>query len=177
MIAGNARTLCLVAGFTACLAGALAQSLQESVAKQRCASPPLSIAILEGKPVNIQQMKGQVVLLDFMTTTCPTCKRASSGLETLYQEMGAKGFRPVAIALDTGSVDTLRAYRQEHRLTFAIGTAPREDVGRYLSHPADKPLMVPTLVLLDRRGKVCSVEVGWKGEDALRASVLRLLAE
>jgi hypothetical protein len=98
-------------------------------------------------------------------------------LEKLDQEMAAKGFRAVAIALDTGSVDTLRAYRQEHRLTFTIGAAPREDVGRYLSHLADKPLMVPTLVLLDRRGKVCSGEVGWKGEDALRGSVLKLLAE
>jgi hypothetical protein len=36
---------------------------------------------------------------------------------------------------------------------------------------------VPTIVLLDRRGRVYSVEVGWKGEDALRASVLKLLAE
>lgn len=95
----------------------------------------------------------------------------------MYRELGPKGFCPVGVALNVDSPAALKDYGQEHRLTFALGTTPRADVGIYLDHPADKPMMVPTLVLLDRRGRICSVEVGWKGEDALRASVLRLLAE
>jgi peroxiredoxin len=122
-------------------------------------------------------MKGKVVLLDFMSTVCPTCKLASAGLQRLYRELGPKGFFPVGVALNVDSPAALKDYAQEHRLTFALGTAPRADVGSYLAHPADKPLIVPTIVLLDRRGRICYVEVGWKGEDALRASVLRLLAE
>jgi hypothetical protein len=56
-------------------------------------------------------------------------------------------------------------------------SSPRADVGICIHRPADKPLTVPTLVFLDLRERICSVEVGWKEEEALRAIVHRLLAE
>jgi peroxiredoxin len=132
---------------------------------------------LDGKSLKIQQMKGKVILVDFMTTVCPTCKVASAGLQKLYQELGSKGFCPIGVALNVASADALKDYAVEHGLTYSLGTTAREDVASYLNHPAGKPLLVPTIVLLDRRGRVCSVDVGWKGEDTLRASVLRLLSE
>ena len=142
----------------------------------RRSSPPLEVRTLDGGSLKIHQMKGKVVLVDFIITVCPTCKLASAGLQKLYQELGTKGFCPVGVA-NVESAAALRDYGQKHRVTCAFGSTPRADVGIYLDHPADKPMMVPTLVPLDRRGRICSVEVGWKGEAALRARVLKLLAE
>jgi peroxiredoxin len=169
--------LCTAIGFALCPWVTVAQQAGEPVVKNRRSSPPLDVRTLDGGSLNVRQLKGKVVLVDFMTTLCPTCKVASAGLQKLYLELGPKGFCPVGVALNVDSPAALKDYGQEHRLTFPLGTTPRAEVGSYLDHPADKPLMVPTLVLLDRRGRVCSVEVGWKGEDALRASVLKLLAE
>jgi len=137
----------------------------------------LEVRTLDGNTLKIHQMKGKVVLVDFMTTVCPTCKLASAALQKLYDELGVKGFCPVSIALDVGSAGALKAYGRKYRLTFTLATAKRGDVVRYLNHPLDRPLRVPTLILLDRRGRICTAEVGWKGEDALRASVLNVLAE
>jgi peroxiredoxin len=169
--------LCTAIALIFCPWATVAQQAGESTVTDRRPSPPLKVRTLDGKSLKVHQMKGKVVLVDFMTTVCPHCKMASAGLQKLYQELGPKGLCPVGVALNVDSPAALEDYVQEHRLTFALGTTPRADVGSYLDHPADKPLMVPTIVLLDRRGRVYSVEVGWKGEDALRASVLKLLAE
>jgi peroxiredoxin len=168
---------CTAIALAFCPWATVAPQAGEPAAKGRRPGPPIEVRTLDGGSLKVHQMKGKVVLVDFMTTVCPTCKVASAGLQKLYQELGPKGFCPIGVALNVDSPAALKDYGQEHRLTFPLGTTPRAEVGSYLDHPADKPLMVPTLVLLDRRGRVCSVEVGWKGEDALRASVLKLLAE
>ena len=143
----------------------------------RTRSPALEIGPVDGTLVRISELTGKVVLLDFMTTVCPTCKVASAGIQKLYEEFGGQGFRPVAIALNAGTPAPLAEYRREFGLTFPLGAVSREHVLAYLDHPADKPLYVPTIVLLDRRGRICSVEVGWRGEEALRAAVAKLLSE
>jgi peroxiredoxin len=137
----------------------------------------LEVRTADGKTLKIHQMTGKVILVDFMTTVCPACKMASAGLQRLYEELGAKGFYPVAVALNVDSTAALKDYRDEYRLTFPLGIASRTKVLSYLNHPADQPFMVPTLVLLDRKGRFRAIDVGWKGEDALRTRVFRLLAE
>jgi len=150
---------------------------QESVEVPAKPGPPPDIYTLGGKVLKVQSLKGKVVLLDFMTTTCPTCKMASASLQRLYLELGPKGFYPVAVALDVNSPTPLRNYGQEHGLTFTLGTALRSDVASYVQHPPDKPFLVPTLVLLDRKGRISAIEVGWKGEGQFRAAIVKLLAK
>jgi thiol-disulfide isomerase/thioredoxin len=138
-------------------------------------SPPLEVTTVDGGTVRIHRQPGKVVLVDFMTTTCPSCKEASAVIQLLYQELGRKGFLPVAVALDARAPSTLPAYRKAHGLTFPAGIAPLPDVVRYLNHPADKPILVPTLVLLDKHGRVIKKQVGWTGEHELRTAIAGLL--
>lgn len=156
---------------------AAAQPSGESGATKRKPGPPLEVRTLGGTTLNVQGMRGKVVLVDFMTTTCPTCKLASAGLQKLYQELESKGFRTVAVALNADSTAALGGYKREFGLTFPLGIVPLLDAVKYLEHPFDKPLLVPTLVLLDRRGRICSVQVGWNREETLRSSILKLLVE
>ncbi len=139
--------------------------------------PPLEVRTPDGKVLQVRSLKGRVVVLDFMTTVCPSCRMASAGLQKLYQELGPKGFCPVGIALNVDAPPALESYRREHRLTFTLGTAGRASVLDYLQHPPEKPFYVPTLVLLDRQGRIRAIEVGWKGEEALRTAVLKLLTK
>lgn len=172
------HVLTLACGIALLLSASPAMAQQTIAAsKERKPSPPLEVQTVDGKVVKVHQMHGKVILVDFMTTVCPTCKLASAGLQKLYRELGARGFSPVAVALNVDSAAPLKEYMREHEVTFTFGTAPRADVATYLSHPADKPMHVPTIVLLDRRGRICSIEVGWNGEEALRPQIVKLLAE
>jgi len=147
------------------------------ISDDRRKSPPLLVRTVEGRTVAVENQPGKVVLVDIMMTTCPSCKLASEGIQRLYQQLGRKGFLPVAIAVDQQAPNVLAFYRKVYGLTFPVGVSPREDILEYLRLPANKPLMVPTLVLLDKRGRICATQVGWIGEQELRAAVTKLLDE
>lgn len=140
-------------------------------------SPALQVHTDDGTTIDIHRLTGKVVLIDFMTTTCPSCRQASAGVERLYREFGGRGFLPVAVAIDPQGLLVLPMYRNLLQLTFPLGVVAREEVLRYLNHAANKPMMVPTLVLLDKRGRVWKKQVGWPGEDALRGEIGQLLGQ
>jgi peroxiredoxin len=137
---------------------------------------PLAVSTTAGV-IQVQDLRGHVVLMDFMTTVCPACKQASVGIQNVYAELQAKGLRVVGVALDANDPAALAPYAREFRLTFPLGTAPRADIVSYVRHPANRPFLVPTLVLLDRQGRFSAIDVGWTGEETLRARILELLAE
>ena len=140
-------------------------------------SPPLQVTTLDGQLLQIDKQAGKVVLVDFMTTTCPTCKKAAAGIQQLYREFGSKGFLPVALALDPQAANVLPIYRNLYELTFPVAVIARDDVLRYLAHPANKAMLVPTLVLLDKRGRIISKKVGWTGDQEMRSAIAGLLKE
>lgn len=140
-------------------------------------SPPLDVPTIDGKTIQVHKQPGKVVLVDFMTTSCPSCKKAAEAIQALYREFGDKGFLPVAIAMDPQASSMLPFYRNLYGLTFPIGTLERDEVIRYLDHPDGRPMYVPTLVLLDKQGRIFMKEVGWIGEEKLRSAVTRLLEQ
>lgn len=140
-------------------------------------SPPLKVQTLEGQVIEVHNQPGKVVLLDFMTTNCPSCKQASAGIQNLYKEFGGRGFLPVALAIDSQAARVLPMYRSLYGLTFPVGTLPREEAIKYLDHPADKPFYVPTLVLLDKRSRILKKQVGWTGEPEWRSAIAELLGQ
>lgn len=140
-------------------------------------SPPLKVRTLDGKTFAVHKQPGKVVLVDFMTTSCPSCKKAAEAIQALYREFGGKGFLPVGIAMDAQGSGMLPFYRNLYKLTFPLGTVDRDEAIRYLDHPAGRPLYVPTLVLLDKQGRILMKEVGWIGEEKLRSAVTRLLEQ
>jgi thiol-disulfide isomerase/thioredoxin len=171
-----ARVIVVVGVLAACPAGSAAQTAAIPDPPARLAGRPLVVSTLAGD-LRVDRLRGKVVLLDFMTTVCPACKRAAAGIEQVYLELRTKGFHPIGVALNEASPETAGQYALALGLTFGLATAPRAAVLEYVQHPADRPFLVPTLVLLDRQGRVCSIEVGWTGEQILRTRVLKLLSE
>jgi peroxiredoxin len=167
-----------LAGGLASLAPAQPQTAQGILdSSERRKSPALSIRTVDGQTLEVLKQRGKVVLVDVMMTTCPGCKMASEGIQRLYQQLGSKGFLPVAVAIDQRAPNVLAFYRNVHGLTFPVGVASRQEVLSFLSHPANKPLMVPTLVLVDKRGSISATRVGWTGEQEIRLAVTKLLEE
>lgn len=147
----------------------------ETPSSSMAKSPPLKVITIDGKMIEVHKQIGKVVLVDFMTTTCPSCRQASVAIQKMYRELGDKGFLPIAVGLDAQASSLLPFYRNSHDLTFPMGTLPRDSVLKYLDHPADKPLFVPILVLLDKDGRIAMKQVGWSGDQQLRSAVTKLI--
>jgi thiol-disulfide isomerase/thioredoxin len=135
--------------------------------------PGITKPEVEGKPAPVLKdappTKGKVVLLDFWTTWCGPCKTELPILEKLQKEFRAQGLVVLGINVDEDP-QTVAKYRTAAGLTYpSLQRTADDELLKSLSVNA-----FPTLVLIDRTGKVVSYEVGAKGEAGLRAALAKV---
>jgi peroxiredoxin len=95
-------------------------------------------------------------------------------MQALYTAYRAQGFIVVAIATDPGGRDTVAPFVQQYGLTVPVLLDPHNTVGERLQVAG-----IPTSYVLDKQGRIVSVEVGkrhWNRQE-FRRLLERLLAE
>ncbi|MEW8507806.1 MAG: TlpA disulfide reductase family protein [Candidatus Thiodiazotropha sp.] len=63
-------------------------------------APALRLLSMDDEMVDIESLKGKVVVVNFWATWCPPCRREMPSLEVLYQETKAQGV--VVLAVNIG---------------------------------------------------------------------------
>ncbi len=132
-------------------------------------APELKAKSIDGADFDLRELRGQVVLLDFWTTWCGPCKREFPVLQKLHDEFREAGLSVVGIDVDDDQ-GTLQEFVKSIGLPYPV-------VPLGSSHDLVTMLAVnafPTVVLIDREGKIVSYEVGARGEAALRADLAKL---
>jgi thiol-disulfide isomerase/thioredoxin len=130
--------------------------------------PGITKPDVEGKPApalkGAPPTVGKVVLLDFWTSWCGPCKRQFPIIEKLHKEFRSQGLVVLGVNVgeDKEAID-------KARLTYPSLQLDADD-------EALKSLSVhayPTLVLIDRTGKVALYDIGAKSEASLRAALAK----
>jgi cytochrome oxidase Cu insertion factor (SCO1/SenC/PrrC family) len=109
-------------------------------------APPLTgIALADGKKVDLADFRGKTVLLDFFSTSCPSCKRILPDVEEL-QEQG--GDRLQVLLVSTDPPEQLRSYlaAEDSRLLALV-----EDGTAHRAYGVDT---IPYLVVIDADGRI-----------------------
>lgn len=123
--------------------------------------------------LSLEDLQGSVVYLDFWASWCGPCRLSLPALDEIYQELAQRGLKVVAVSVDVveeDSLDFLKRYPVSYPIAIDTeGAVPREYAVNGM----------PSGYLIDRRGQVREVHVGFKRGDevALRASIEALLAE
>ncbi len=117
-------------------------------------APELAVQLVNGQQLLLSQLRGKVVVLEFLHTTCPHCQQSSALFERLYKELGPRGFQPVGVAFNDNAAQLVPDFVRQLGLTFPVGVAPRETVIEYLQHQMTKPLYVPQMIFVDRKGVI-----------------------
>jgi thiol-disulfide isomerase/thioredoxin len=117
-------------------------------------SPPFSIQRLNGPAVPLTQFQGKVVALAFIDTECPHCQHLTGVLNAIAKEYEGKGVQFVECAFNDIAAQRLPFFIQNFQPSFMIGYSQRDPVLNYLSYSILKPLYVPHMVFLDRKGVV-----------------------
>ena len=123
-------------------------------------------------PASLAALRGRVVALDFWATWCAPCRVTLPKLDALQERYGAQGLSVVGISTeDPGEV---AGFAQRTTLRYAIGADPRGTTTR-----AYGVASLPTLVIIDKRGVVRDVAVGYDptADARLEATLQALLAE
>lgn len=138
----------------------------------RSNAPGVSFELLDGRVVPLEDLRGQVVLVNFWATWCPPCRAEMPGFQKVYAAKRAQGFTVVGVSMDEGSVQQVSAWLRQRSIDYpvAFGTAAVvAGFGGVNSYP--------TSFLIDRQGRVRYTVQGIFAEMTLRAAVDRLLAE
>ena len=135
-------------------------------------APEVRAVDLDGRPVSLAGLRGEVVLLNVWATWCPPCRAEMPSMERLHQELGDEGLKIVAVSVDQegGGADAygtpggdVAAFVKEHGLTFSVWRQPSGDVGRDYRTSG-----VPESFLIGRDGRIVKKVVGateWDSPD------------
>jgi peroxiredoxin/outer membrane lipoprotein-sorting protein len=132
-------------------------------------APEFTAQAMDGTKVDLAALHGKVVLLDFWTAWCVPCRKDLPAIEKLHREFREEGLAVLGISVG-GDKAAARKFVGGTAPTFPI--LPLDEAGDLLSKLSVNAF--PTLVLIDREGKVAVYEVGVQGEAALRADLAKL---
>ena len=134
-------------------------------------APDFTLKSLQGSEVSLADFKGQVVLIDFFATWCPPCRAAMPMLGELEAKYGNKGLKVISIDREEtqGLVDDFAKEMQYKALVLL------DEDGSVAEQYKVKGL--PTLVIIDQRGKVSSYQMGFApyAMDELEGKICKLL--
>ena len=117
-------------------------------------SPPLEIERLGAPAVQLSQYRGKVVALALISTTCSHCQDLTRLLVSLAPEYSPRGVQVVECAFNDDAKTTMAAFLQQFQPPFPVGWITHAAAMAYLQRTIldTRPLYVPQMVFLDRRG-------------------------
>ncbi|MDP9150756.1 MAG: redoxin domain-containing protein [Myxococcota bacterium] len=123
-------------------------------------------------PDSIGALRGRVVILDFWATWCAPCRIVAPKLSALQSRYGAQGL--TVLGLSTEDMEKVAVFARRTAMAYAIGVDKNAKTTQAYGVGS-----LPTLVVIDRRGVVRDVSIGYDlSEDAaLDAAIRGLLAE
>jgi peroxiredoxin len=117
-------------------------------------APEFTILEPSGKQTLVSSLKGKVVVIAFMQTTCPHCQAEAMMLTKLQNEMGSRGLQVVGTAFNDANAQMVANFVRQFNVGFPVGYSPRETVQSYLGLSIMDRYVVPQVVVIDRKGMI-----------------------
>jgi peroxiredoxin len=117
-------------------------------------APELTFRLTSGQPAKLSQWRGKVILLEFLLTTCSHCQRTSQTMNKLQAEYASRGVQSVGVAINDENGSLTAAYVKELGLKYPVGWTKHPVAVDFLQHPVMVSMMMPQLVVIDRKGVI-----------------------
>jgi thiol-disulfide isomerase/thioredoxin len=124
---------------------------------------------IDGGTWKLSDNSGKVVLINFWATWCGPCRQETPALVRVANAYRSHGFEIAGVAVDNAGPDAIRRFARRYEVPYPM----------LLSTPemAEEIQVLPTSLLVDRRGRVAKVYQGAISQRMLRSDVEQLLAE
>lgn len=117
-------------------------------------APPLQFVSHTGEMIRLSDLKGKVVILEFLLTHCPGCKNSAGILAKIQSEYGARGVQVLGLAIDDGAGPKIPQFIRETGANFPIGVYSNDKAHEYLQVSVMSRMMMPQVVMIDRQGVI-----------------------
>jgi len=134
-------------------------------------APDVEFQTLAGQPFRLNQLQGQVVLLNFWATYCIPCREEIPALNALQHELQPQGLKIVGASLDD-SAEGVNTYQQEvAKFEYEVLLGGSDAKVKF------QQSVLPTTYLIDRQGRIRQKVIGARDKASWEALVKPLLAE
>jgi thiol-disulfide isomerase/thioredoxin len=129
--------------------------------------PDFSLKSLEGKTVDKDSLKGEVVVLNFWASWCTPCMAEIPELKELAANSKAK---VVGIALDENGLETVKPFVEAHQINYTVAVGTQELFQQF------NGVGIPYTLVLDPSQRIVKIYRGPTDRKSLEAD-LRTIKE
>ena len=133
-------------------------------------APDFTLLNLRNESVNLLDYKGQVVLINFFSTSCPPCRVEIPDFIRLQDQYGSKGFAVIGISVDRNGKRILPGFAQALRINYPILLATSKVIRDYGNIYA-----LPASFLIDRNHLILKHYTGMVTKDELEPIIVNAL--
>lgn len=123
---------------------------------QKPQAPEVIFTTLDGQKINMKDLRGKTVLVNFWATDCPGCIKEMPELIDTYQQYKDKNFVVIAVAMPYDPPAQVSNYTKEKALPFAV---MHDGYGEMVKAFGDVNL-TPTSFIFDAQGNRLQKTIG-----------------
>ena len=121
--------------------------------------PEFVVEMFEGQKINIKDLKGKIVLINFWATWCPPCQEELKRVQKeIIDRFKGKDFVFLAISREE-SKEQVKKFRERNGYTFPMGLDPERKI-----YSKFATATIPRNFIIDKKGKIVEIEVGYTKE-------------
>ena len=132
-------------------------------------APSFSLALLDGSEVSLNDLRGQVVVLNFWASWCLPCRQEAPELQRAWEMYEDRGVIFLGVTFKDAE-DVSRDFIQEFGLTYPNGIDLKGRISRSYG-----VIAVPETFIIDGDGKIAWFHIGEVSADALAEQLVQLL--
>lgn len=133
-------------------------------------APDVNLQDMNGKPVQLSEFKGKVIILDFFATWCPPCKQEIPDFVALQKQYGDQGF--VMIGVSLSRVEDVRPFAAALGVNYIVLIADSAVISAYGPVRA-----IPMTYIIDKDFKVAAKYIGYRPKSTFENDIKTLLAK
>ena len=112
--------------------------------------PEFVVEMFDGQKIDIKDLKGKIVLINFWATWCPPCQEELKRVQKeIVDRFKGKDFVFLAISREE-TREQVKKFRERNGYTFPMGLDPERKI--------------PRNFIIDKKGKIVEIEVGYTKE-------------
>jgi thiol-disulfide isomerase/thioredoxin len=136
-------------------------------------APNFTLTDSDGNAVSLEDLRGQVVMINFWASWCGPCREEMPLLEQIHQRYEPLGFTLLGVNVEENSNDAV-SWLKDRPVSFPILFDPDNGVSKLYDVVA-----MPSTVIVDRQGNVRFLHHGYQAgyEDDYQDQVRALVRE
>ena len=112
------------------------------------AAPDFEVETFDGEALQLSDLNGKVVVLNFWASWCPPCRWEMPFFETMWQEYRDQGVVFVGIAM-SDTLENVKAFAEEAGVTYPVALDTTTEIAR-----AYEVLSLPTTFFIGKDGNI-----------------------